>query len=86
MPTLKPIGQIVLTCPGDPRRELSFLSARADLHARSVTLNAQTRLPYPHSSRLNDIAEWMLENDLDIISAAQTDARHTQRVIIGARP
>lgn len=83
---LKPIAQILLTVTAteDARRLLDPLAYQVG-RADRVTLDAKATLAPPRSDRLQDVAEWMGDNWLEIVAISDA-GRHQRRVIIGARP
>ena len=81
-PAARPVGEVILTTRDDPRRLLDPLSYQVG-RADRVTLSHTAIIPPPRSNRLEDVAGWMDDHDLRIISAAQIGLNHQHRVIIG---
>lgn len=74
-PRLLPIGQIVLLWPGyDPTEALHWPNDRDT--AQEVTLSQSCRLPRP-DLRLAQIADWMQDYNIQIISYIRRGQRKT---------
>jgi hypothetical protein len=82
-PSLTPVGQVILVSPLPADQALSPWSARGDLHVRQVTINPAARVPFPTGDSFADVANWMQDNDIQIISDALIGADKRRRVIIG---